>query len=225
MGNPSRRHTPEFKKFVVLEVLRGERTQKRIAARYGVHPSQVSEWKRQALDGLSESFVRDAKGRRRREEAKPRRQLPRERRYPIQGPYSLETELDAARLMEQLWQVRRELGDDVLFGAFVQEYVRVLKPLEPSEALLMAEAWELARERPELRRILAALPGEVVGLIKAALALDLDLRGLTDEQLSSVFARAPRLRKGVLKKLKASVSRSDSSVGGERFKPVRVEKR
>ena len=52
-----RRFTAEFKKRVALESLRGDRTMQEIAARHEVHPNQVSQWKRQAAEGLEEIFA------------------------------------------------------------------------------------------------------------------------------------------------------------------------
>ena len=57
MTNQRRRFTAEFKKKVALEALRGDRTVQAIAARHGVHPNQVSAWKRQAVNGLDEVFA------------------------------------------------------------------------------------------------------------------------------------------------------------------------
>jgi transposase len=51
-----RRFSAEFKARVALEALRGDKTVQEIAAKHQVHPNQVSAWKRQALDGLSEVF-------------------------------------------------------------------------------------------------------------------------------------------------------------------------
>jgi transposase-like protein len=51
-----RRFTAEFKAKVALEALRGDKTIQEIAARYKVHPNQVSTWKRQAMDGLGAIF-------------------------------------------------------------------------------------------------------------------------------------------------------------------------
>lgn len=51
-----RRFTGEFKARVALEALRGDQTVQEIAARHQVHPNQVSTWKRQAVDGLSDVF-------------------------------------------------------------------------------------------------------------------------------------------------------------------------
>jgi transposase len=50
------RFTGEFKARVALEALRGDKTVQEIAAKHKVHPNQVSTWKRQAIDGLSEVF-------------------------------------------------------------------------------------------------------------------------------------------------------------------------
>jgi transposase-like protein len=47
-----RQHSGEFKAKVVLEALRGERTLNEIAADYGVHPLQITQWKKVALEGL-----------------------------------------------------------------------------------------------------------------------------------------------------------------------------
>ena len=47
-----RQHSGEFKAKVVLEALRGERTINELAAEYGVHPMQITQWKRVALDEL-----------------------------------------------------------------------------------------------------------------------------------------------------------------------------
>ena len=49
-----RQHSGEFKAKVVLEAIRGERTLNEIAADYGVHPLQITQWKKVALDALPE---------------------------------------------------------------------------------------------------------------------------------------------------------------------------
>jgi transposase-like protein len=45
-------HNEELKAKVVLEALRGERTIHELAAEYGVHPRQITQWKRVALEEL-----------------------------------------------------------------------------------------------------------------------------------------------------------------------------
>ena len=47
-----RQHSGEFKAKVVLEALRGERTINESAGEYGVHPLQMTQWKKVALEAL-----------------------------------------------------------------------------------------------------------------------------------------------------------------------------
>ena len=61
MSKKRRRFTADFKKRVALEALREQDTVQAIAARYEVHPNQVSTWKRQAMEGLAEIFSRALK--------------------------------------------------------------------------------------------------------------------------------------------------------------------
>ena len=51
-----KRYSAEFKAKVAREALRGEVTIAEIAARFGIHPNQVSEWKKQAVEGLADVF-------------------------------------------------------------------------------------------------------------------------------------------------------------------------
>lgn len=55
-----RKFTDDFKAKVALEALRGDKTIQEIASKYKVHTNQVSSWKRQAMDGLSEVFANGA---------------------------------------------------------------------------------------------------------------------------------------------------------------------
>jgi putative transposase len=41
---------------VALEAIKGYKTANEIAAEYGVHPTQIAQWKKQALDGLPDLF-------------------------------------------------------------------------------------------------------------------------------------------------------------------------
>ena len=56
-----RTFTAAFKARIAKEALRGDRTVQQIAARHGVHPNQVSQWKRKASEGLVELFQRGRK--------------------------------------------------------------------------------------------------------------------------------------------------------------------
>ena len=51
-----KRHSSGFKAQVALEAIRNQSTIVEIASEKGVHPSQVNNWKRQALDGLPSIF-------------------------------------------------------------------------------------------------------------------------------------------------------------------------
>ena len=57
-----RRFSDDFKAKVALEALRGDQTLSQIAARHKLHPNQISQWKRQALDGLSGVFASGQSG-------------------------------------------------------------------------------------------------------------------------------------------------------------------
>ncbi len=50
----------EFKSKVALEAIKGHQTINEIASEFEVHPSQVNGWKKQALEGLSEVFVKNS---------------------------------------------------------------------------------------------------------------------------------------------------------------------
>ena len=58
MTNKRKIHKPEFKAKVALEAIRGMKTSSELASHFQVHPTQISTWKKQALEGLPESFRR-----------------------------------------------------------------------------------------------------------------------------------------------------------------------
>jgi putative transposase len=45
-----RTHNPEFKARVAMEAISGRKTLQEIAADHAVHPTQVSRWKKQAVE-------------------------------------------------------------------------------------------------------------------------------------------------------------------------------
>jgi transposase-like protein len=51
-----RLHSPAFKAKVALEAIKAERTINEIAGDYEVHPVQVQQWKRQALEAMTSAF-------------------------------------------------------------------------------------------------------------------------------------------------------------------------
>lgn len=56
---PRRNHTAIFKAKVALEALKGEQTLVELAARFQVHPNQITEWKKQLLDRAPEIFDKE----------------------------------------------------------------------------------------------------------------------------------------------------------------------
>ena len=51
-----KRHGAKFKAKVALEALKGMKTVNELGAEYGVHPAQISQWKRQLLSGVKDIF-------------------------------------------------------------------------------------------------------------------------------------------------------------------------
>lgn len=56
MSGMRKRYDGNFKARIALEAIRGDRTVSEIASVYGVHPNQISKWKKQALDELPKIF-------------------------------------------------------------------------------------------------------------------------------------------------------------------------
>jgi transposase-like protein len=46
-----------MKSRIALEAIKGQKTIQEIASHYGVHPNQVTNWKRQAVEGMSSLFA------------------------------------------------------------------------------------------------------------------------------------------------------------------------
>lgn len=49
-------HPPTFKARVALEALKEQKTIAELSSMYGVHPTQITKWKRRALEILSQGF-------------------------------------------------------------------------------------------------------------------------------------------------------------------------
>lgn len=56
MRKPRRNHAPAFKARMALEVLRGEKTLAQLAALHNVHPTQLTSWKNELLEGAPGIF-------------------------------------------------------------------------------------------------------------------------------------------------------------------------
>ena len=56
MPRTRKNHPPSLKAKVAVEAIKGQKTTTQIAQMFGVHPTQVGGWKRQALAGLPDVF-------------------------------------------------------------------------------------------------------------------------------------------------------------------------
>jgi transposase len=63
-----RKHSSDFKKKVALEAIREQKTINQIAKEFQIHPVQVSEWKKQLLNGCGSIFDDNSRQQESREE-------------------------------------------------------------------------------------------------------------------------------------------------------------
>lgn len=56
MKNKRRNHSAQFKAKVALAAAKGDKTIAELASQYEVHPSQITNWKKQLLNSLPDIF-------------------------------------------------------------------------------------------------------------------------------------------------------------------------
>jgi transposase-like protein len=56
MPKQRKNYSSDLKARVALEAIKGQKTANEIAAEYSVHPTQIAQWKKQAMDGLPDLF-------------------------------------------------------------------------------------------------------------------------------------------------------------------------
>ena len=56
-----KQYSAEFKAKIALAAIRGDGTVAELASRYKIHPNMITKWKREALDGMKETFARGGK--------------------------------------------------------------------------------------------------------------------------------------------------------------------
>ena len=57
-----KRYSAEEKTKVAIEAIKGQKTLNELAAEYGVHPSQITQWKKQAVEEIGTGFSGDEHG-------------------------------------------------------------------------------------------------------------------------------------------------------------------
>jgi transposase len=50
------RYSAEFKAKVALEAIKGEQTMAELATRFSLHPNMITNWKRQAINNMTNAF-------------------------------------------------------------------------------------------------------------------------------------------------------------------------
>lgn len=85
MGKKRVRHSAEFKGKVALEALKGLKTVNELAGQYQIHPTQISQWKRQVQGHVNELFTKGS------------------------GKGQLETDVVQAKLYEEVGRLKMEL--------------------------------------------------------------------------------------------------------------------
>jgi transposase-like protein len=62
MGISLKEHSAVFKVKVTLAAIQNEETMVQLASRFGVHPTMISSWRRELMDGAAELFEKSHKG-------------------------------------------------------------------------------------------------------------------------------------------------------------------
>ncbi len=61
MKRKRRTHSPEFKSKVALAAIKGDLTMAEMVKRFDVHANQITEWKKQLLNGAPDVFGKGAR--------------------------------------------------------------------------------------------------------------------------------------------------------------------
>jgi len=68
MSNQRKKYSPEFKAKVALAALKNDETVTDLAARFGVHPTMIHNWKRTILESASDIFDKGQKSKKQSED-------------------------------------------------------------------------------------------------------------------------------------------------------------
>ena len=56
MSKRRRNHSAAFKAGVAIEAIKGEQTLSELSVRFGIHPTQIQQWKKQLVEGSKDIF-------------------------------------------------------------------------------------------------------------------------------------------------------------------------
>ncbi len=69
MAEPRKHSSTAIQAKVALEAIKGQKTANEISSEYGVHATQIAQWKKQVLDELPSVFASPRSGREKSEES------------------------------------------------------------------------------------------------------------------------------------------------------------
>jgi transposase-like protein len=64
MTTTRKQYSPKFKAKVAVEAIRGARTLSQLASQFHVHPVQIGQWRKTALEQLADLFIDGRKNKR-----------------------------------------------------------------------------------------------------------------------------------------------------------------
>ena len=56
MSKKRRNHSAAFKASAAIEAIKGEQTLSELSVRFGIHPTQIQQWKKKLLEGSKDVF-------------------------------------------------------------------------------------------------------------------------------------------------------------------------
>ena len=68
MSKKRRNHSAEFKAKVALAAVKGDKTLAELSSQYEIHPNQITQWKQQLLENVSQLFGKSQQNRANTEE-------------------------------------------------------------------------------------------------------------------------------------------------------------